>query len=158
MTSKFTIQQVALQTGLSIHTLRYYEKIGLLPRIERASNNHRQYSVEDVAWMEFLIRLRETGMSIQEMLDFTSLVRQHPNEVGERRVLLEQHRNNVRKHLEELTHHLKVIDLKIEHYQYLEATGENDHSCIFWKQFLEGREGEEWVEGEEGLEGGESNY
>ena len=96
MTSKFTIQQVASRTGLSIHTLRYYEKIGLLPRIERASNNYRQYSAEDVAWLEFLIRLRETGMSIQEMLDFTNLVRQRPDEVGERRVLLEQHRNKVK--------------------------------------------------------------
>ena len=137
--SKFTIQQVAESTGLSIHALRYYEKIGLLPTIERASNNHRQYCVEDVAWLEFLIRLRETGMSIQEMQDFTNLVRLSPNEVGERRVLLEEHRDRVKKHLEELTHNLKIIEMKVEHYQYLEATGENDRSCIFWKQYLEKR-------------------
>ncbi len=135
--SKFTIQQVAESTGLSIHALRYYEKIGLLPSIERASNNHRQYSAEDVAWLEFLIRLRETGMSIQEMLAFTNLVRQHPNQVGERRLLLEQHRDRVKQHLEELTHNLQIIDTKVEHYKYLEATGENDQSCIFWKQYLE---------------------
>lgn len=135
MTDKFTIQQVASKTGLSIHALRYYEKIGLLPTIERASNNHRQYSAEDVAWLEFLIRLRETGMSIQEMQNFTKLVRQRPNEVGERRLLLEQHRDRVKQHLEDLTKNLKIIDMKIEHYQYLEATGENDRSCIFWKQY-----------------------
>ena len=135
--SKFTIQQVAESTGLSIHALRYYEKIGLLPTIERASNNHRQYCASDVAWLEFLIRLRETGMSIQEMLDFTNLVRQRPNQVGERRVLLEEHRDRVKQHLEDLAKNLKIIEMKIEHYRYLEATGENDQGCIFWKQYLE---------------------
>lgn len=135
MTDKFTIQQVASTTGLSIHALRYYEKIGLLPTIERASNNHRQYCAEDVAWLEFLIRLRETGMSIQEMQDFTTLVRQRPNEVAERRLLLEQHRDRLTQHLQDLTKNLKIIDMKIEHYKYLEAAGENDRSCIFWKQY-----------------------
>ena len=137
MTDKFTIQQVASITGLSIHALRYYEKIGLLPTIERASNNHRQYSAEDVAWLEFLIRLRETGMSIQEMQDFTNLVRQRPNQVEERRLLLEKHRDRVTQNLQELAQNLKIIEMKIEHYQYLEETGENDHSCIFWKQYLD---------------------
>ncbi|NMG05835.1 MerR family transcriptional regulator [Brasilonema sp. UFV-L1] len=137
MTSEFTIQQVAQATGLSIHALRYYEKVGLLAPIQRAANGHRRYSAEDVAWLEFLVRLRETGMSIQRVLAFADLVRQRPNEVGERRVLLEEHRNQVKKHLEELTHHLQVIELKIEHYKQLEATGESDHNCIFWKHYLE---------------------
>jgi DNA-binding transcriptional MerR regulator len=137
MMSQFTIQQVAKSTGLSIHALRYYEKVGLLAPIQRASNGHRRYSAEDVAWLEFLARLRETGMSIQRVLAFADLVRQCPNQVGERRVLLEEHRNQVKQNLEELTIHLQVIDLKIEHYKHLEATGENDRNCIFWKHHLE---------------------
>ncbi len=126
MTSKFTIQQVAQKTGLSIHTLRYYEKVGLLAPIQRASNGHRQYSAEDITWLEFLVRLRETGMSIQKVLAFADLVRQRPNEVGERLVLLEEHRDRVKKNLEQLTHHLQVIEMKIEHYKHLEATSESD--------------------------------
>lgn len=137
MTTEFTIRQVAEATGLSIHALRYYEKVGLLAPIQRASNGHRQYSTEDIAWLEFLVRLRETGMSIKKVIAFADLVRQRPNEVSERRVLLEEHRNQVKQHLEELTHHLQVIDLKIEHYKQLEATGENDRNCIFWKHHLE---------------------
>jgi DNA-binding transcriptional MerR regulator len=137
MTTEFTIQQVAKATGLSIHALRYYEKVGLLAPIQRASNGHRRYSAEDVAWLEFLVRLRETGMPIQRVLAFADLVRQRPNEVGERRVLLEEHRNQVKQNLEELTLHLQAIDLKIEHYKHLEATGENDRNCIFWKHHLE---------------------
>ena len=65
MIGKFSIQQVAQKTGLSIHTLRYYEKVGLLAPIQRGKNGHRQYSIEDIIWLEFLVRLRETGMSIQ---------------------------------------------------------------------------------------------
>ncbi|MFG6102923.1 MerR family transcriptional regulator [Leptothoe sp. EHU-05/26/07-4] len=136
MTTELTIRQAAEATGLSIHTLRYYEKVGLLAPIYRASNGHRRYSAEDIAWLEFLVRLRETGMPIKKVIAFADLVRQHPNEVSERRVLLEEHRNQVKQHLEELTHHLQVINLKIEHYQQLEATGENDHNCIFWKHHL----------------------
>ncbi len=137
MTTEFTLRQVAKATGLSIHTLRYYEKVGLLAPIFRTANGHRRYSAEDIAWLEFLVRLRETGMPIKKVIAFADLVRQHPNEVSERRMLLEEHRNQVKQHLEELTHHLQVIDLKLEHYKQLEATGENDHSCIFWKHHLE---------------------
>jgi DNA-binding transcriptional MerR regulator len=137
MTSKFTIQQVAQKTGLSIHTLRYYEKVGLLAPIQRASNGHRQYSAEDITWLEFLVRLRETGMSIQKVLAFADLVRQRPDQVRERLVLLEEHREQVKKDLEELTQHLQVIEMKIEHYQHLETTGKSDRNCIFWKHYLE---------------------
>jgi DNA-binding transcriptional MerR regulator len=137
MTSEFSIQQVAEATGLSIHALRYYEKVGLLAPIQRASNGHRRYSAEDVVWLEFLVRLRETGMPIQKVLAFADLVRQYPDQVNDRRVLLEEHRDRVQQHLEELTHHLQIIDLKIEHYKHLEATGESDRDCIFWKRYLE---------------------
>ena len=137
MNSKFTIQQVSQKTGLSIHTLRYYEKVGLLAPIPRRTNGHRQYSAEDITWLKFLLRLRETGMSIQKVLAFADLVRQHPDEVGERLVLLEEHRERVKKNLEELTNHLQVIEMKIEHYKYLKATGESDRNCIFWKRYLE---------------------
>ena len=137
MNTELTIQQVAEVTGLSTHALRYYEKIGLLAPIQRAANGHRRYSAEDVAWLEFLVRLRATGMPIQKVLAFADLVRQRPHEVHERRVLLEEHRDRVKKHLEELTYNLCIIELKIEHYKQLEATGESDRNCIFWKNYLE---------------------
>lgn len=137
MVNEFTIQQVAEATGLSIHALRYYEKVGLLAPIQRASNGHRRYSAEDIVWLKFLVRLRETGMPIQKVLAFANLVRQHPNQVSHRRVLLEEHRDRVKQHLEELTNHLKAIDLKIDRYKHLETTGESDRNCIFWKDYLE---------------------
>lgn len=66
MGTDFTIQQVAALTHLSEHTLRYYERIGLLDPIYRASSGHRRYSTHDIGWIEFLIRLRTTGMPISK--------------------------------------------------------------------------------------------
>ena len=64
MGTDLTIQQVAALTQLSEHTLRYYERIGLLDPVNRASSGHRRYSTGDIAWIEFLTRLRTTGMPI----------------------------------------------------------------------------------------------
>jgi DNA-binding transcriptional MerR regulator len=136
MTSEFTIQQVAEATGLSVHAVRYYEKAGLLAPISRAANGHRRYSAEDIVWLEFLVRLRATGMSIQQVLEFANLVREQPTNVQQRRLLIEAHRNKVKQNIEELTNHLNVIELKIEHYKHLEATGESDKNCIFWNNYL----------------------
>ena len=62
METGLTIQQVAHRMGLSIDTLRYYERIGLLEPVRRAQNGHRRYTQQDLAWIDLLIRLRNTGM------------------------------------------------------------------------------------------------
>lgn len=116
-----TIQQVAQQTGLSVHTLRYYERNGLLEPIHRASSGHRRYSVEDIARIEFLTRLRATGMPIRQMQEFIQLFRERPTAIAERRHILEAHEQQVRAHIEELTQNLEVIQWKIRHYEELEA-------------------------------------
>ena len=125
-----TIQQVASATGLSVHTLRYYERNGLIEPIERAANGHRRYSAQNIAWIEFLTRLRTTGMPIRQMQQFAALVREKPDEVQGRRILLEIHRSAVQKRLDELSHHLAVIDWKIQHYQELEKAFKDDQDCI----------------------------
>lgn len=122
METELTIQQVAALTGLSMHTLRYYERIGLLDPVNRASNGHRRYSAGDIAWIEFLIRLRATGMSICRMQQFADLRRQGSATFGERRALLEAHYLDVQNRLQELHHHLAAIEEKMKHYQELEQT------------------------------------
>lgn len=62
--NNLTIQQVAAATGLTEHTLRYYERIGLIHPIVRAGSGHRRYCERDIWWIEFLMKLRNTGMSI----------------------------------------------------------------------------------------------
>jgi DNA-binding transcriptional MerR regulator len=126
-----TIQQVASATGLGVHTLRYYERNGLIEPIERAANGHRRYSAQNIAWIEFLTRLRTTGMPIRQMQQFAALVREKPDEVQGRRILLEIHRSTVQKRLDELSQHLAVIDWKIQHYQELEQAEGSDQDCIY---------------------------
>jgi DNA-binding transcriptional MerR regulator len=125
-----TIQQVASATGLGVHTLRYYERNGLIEPIERAANGHRRYSAQNIAWIEFLTRLRTTGMPIRQMQQFAALVREKPDEVQGRRILLEVHRSAVQKRLDELSQHLAVIDWKIQRYQELEESTKNEQDCI----------------------------
>ncbi len=73
---KLTIQQVAEATGLSVYTLRYYERIGLIHPIGRAENPHRRYTADDIGWIDFLKKIRATGMSMQQMQAYAELQRQ----------------------------------------------------------------------------------
>jgi DNA-binding transcriptional MerR regulator len=120
MDTELSIQQVAEITQLSTHTLRYYERIGLLAPIERASSGHRRYSSQDIAWIDFLTRLRATGMPIREMQQFAELRRQGDRTFSQRRQLLEIHQQQVHRQIDELTQNLKVIQEKIQHYRELE--------------------------------------
>jgi DNA-binding transcriptional MerR regulator len=120
MDVELSIQQVAATTRLSTHTLRYYERIGLLAPIERALSGHRRYSSQNIAWINFLTRLRATGMPIREMQQFADLRRQGDRTLTERRQLLEIHQQHVHQQLDDLTQNLKVIQEKIQHYKELE--------------------------------------
>jgi DNA-binding transcriptional MerR regulator len=111
-----TIEQVAELTGLSAHTLRYYERIGLLDPVGRATSGHRRYVAKDLAWIEFLTRLRATGMSIRHMQEFATLRRQGDATIARRCALLEAHQQMVQTHIEELQQNLKAIRQKIEMY------------------------------------------
>jgi DNA-binding transcriptional MerR regulator len=121
MDTDLTIQEVAKLTGLSVHTLRYYERNGLLKPVPRAANGHRRYSSADIASIEFLTKLRMTGMSIRQMQEFAKLVRENPHStISERREILENHECQVLQQLEELHHNLAVIQKKIQLYKELE--------------------------------------
>ncbi len=130
MTTALTIQQVAHKTALSVYTLRYYERCGLIAPVGRASNGHRRYSESDIRWIEFLNRLRLTGMPIRQMQQYARLVRQYPDTAfGERKQLLEDHRKAVSEQIQQLQENLAVVDWKIQHYSNLEAKL-NEHNNL----------------------------
>src|SRR5262245_41906759 len=114
---RLTIQQVAEATALSVHTLRYYERIGLIHPIGRASNTHRRYTQDYVGWIDFLMKLRATGMSIQQMQAYAELQRQGDDSLPERLEMLKALRNKVEAHMRELHDNLNLICYKIEYYQ-----------------------------------------
>ncbi|MEO0395630.1 MAG: MerR family transcriptional regulator [Leptolyngbyaceae cyanobacterium] len=121
MPQELTIQQVAQATGLSTHTLRYYERCDLIAPIHRASNGHRRYSAQDIRWIQFLTKLRMTGMPIRQIQQYATLLRQQPDAVQARRALLETHRQTIVQQIQELQENLTVIDWKIQHYKEIEA-------------------------------------
>lgn len=116
---RLTIQEVAEVTGLSAHTLRYYERVGLIHPIDREQNTHRRYTSDDVGWIEFLTKLRATGMSIRDMQRYAELQRRGDGTLPERVEMLKALRDKVEAHMDELNEHLRLIYYKIEIYQKL---------------------------------------
>lgn len=114
---RLTIQEVAQATGLSAHTLRYYERVGLIHPIDREQNSHRRYTQDDVGWINFLTKLRATGMSIRDMQMYAELQRRGDETLPERVEMLKALRDKVEAHMDELNEHLKLIYYKIEIYQ-----------------------------------------
>ena len=127
MSDLLTIQQVADKTGLSAHTLRYYEKIGLIQAVDRAQNGHRRYSPGDVGWLDFLKCLRSTGMPVREVKRYSELFEDGDATLAERRELLETHRARIQADLRELMANLDAINYKIAYYQDLEADAARGH-------------------------------
>ena len=114
---KLTIQEVTQATGLSAHTLRYYERIGLIHPIGREQNTRRCYTADDVGWIDFLLKLRATGMSIKDMQRYAELQRQGDETLPERVEMLKSLRDTVEAHIDELNEHLKLIYYKIDIYE-----------------------------------------
>ena len=110
------IGQLAQRSGLSAHTIRYYEQIGLLPRADRDRSGQRDYDASILTCIEFLERLKTTGMPIRDMLRYAALRGSGSGADAERRALLERHRQNVRAHVADLQACLLVLDTKIAGY------------------------------------------
>ncbi|MGF7050711.1 DNA-binding transcriptional MerR regulator [Paenibacillus sp. DS2015] len=118
---ELSIQQVAARTGLSVHTLRYYEKIGLMEPICRATNGHRSYQAHDLEWIRLLMRLRSTGMPITEMQRFADMMRLGDGGIRQRRELLEEHEQQLLLQVKDLQDTLIVLRDKITYYRSWEA-------------------------------------
>jgi DNA-binding transcriptional MerR regulator len=117
MESTYTIQEAAQQTGVTTHTLRYYERMNLLGPIDRDGSGYRQFTARDLASVKFLTKLRATKMPIRQMQQFAELQRQGLASAHQRRLLLEAHYEAVRANQQELNHSLEVISKKIAYYK-----------------------------------------
>jgi DNA-binding transcriptional MerR regulator len=114
-----TITEVSERTGLSPDTLRYYERAGLMEPVGRTSGNHRSYSTDDLDWLAFLLRLRETGMSIADMQHFAELRSAGPPTIAERLSILREHHRGLQDRIRGLRRSSKALDDKINHYEQL---------------------------------------
>ncbi|MEU8434609.1 MerR family transcriptional regulator [Streptomyces sp. NPDC029216] len=114
--TRYTISEVEARTGLTQHTLRWYERIGLMPHVDRSHSGQRRFSDKDLGWLAFVGKLRATGMSVADMVRYAELVREGDHTVDERRALLERTRHEVLARVAELTDALDVLDCKIAMY------------------------------------------
>ncbi|GKX57642.1 transcriptional regulator [Leminorella grimontii] len=110
------IGTLAKKVGLTPHTLRYYERIGLLPPVYRDAGGQRDYDEVTLQRLEFLGKMRTTGMPLRQMRRYVSLVVLGDATIAERRALLEAHRDDVHARMLELENCLAVLDKKIEGY------------------------------------------
>ena len=122
-TSNLSVSGMGAVTGLSPHALRYYEKIGVLRPVARAANGHRRYNKDDVAWIEFVLRLKHTGMPLDQIREYARLRAQGDGTIAPRLHVLEQHRDSLIARIADLQKNLGAIDSKIARYRRaLEST------------------------------------
>lgn len=113
-----SIAEAAEATGLTAHTLRYYERDGLLlDSVDRAASGHRRYTEQDLGWIRLVTKLRATGMPVREIRLYADLVRAGEGNEDERLALLRAHRDRVRAQLDEVATHLLAIEGKIAVYE-----------------------------------------
>lgn len=119
MSQYYTPGQVAERFDVSIDTLRYYERIGVLNPIERASSGHRRYSAADVELLDLVRCLRDTGMPIADLRRFADLIRAGDATVPERLALLAEHESHITDHIAVLQSRQRHIRDKIAYYRSL---------------------------------------
>lgn len=109
--------EVSQKVGLSAHTLRWYEQMGLLDPVPRDSAGRRRYRERDVERLNLLTKMRATGMSVRDMVRYIELVREGGSTLPARLALLEEHRIGVLRQIDDLQRDLSVIDRKISIYR-----------------------------------------
>ena len=112
----YSIHEVCERTGLTAHTLRYYEKERLLPSVGRSAGGFRQYTDEDMESLTMICCLKNTGMSLQDIARFMELTREGDQTLRERCELLKRHRERVLERMEEMQRHLEKVSCKVEYF------------------------------------------
>lgn len=110
------ISQIAAQTGLTIDTIRYYERVGLCPPIHKGGDGVRAYTLENLGWLTLLASLRETGMPLKEMAEFARLYQAGDTTVAQRKVMLQAHATRLQDKHAALAKCEALLALKIERY------------------------------------------
>lgn len=122
MTSTFlTIGELAQLSGLTPHTIRFYESAGVLRPSSRAANGHRRYQQDDVVWIEFVLRLKLAGMPLTQIKQYAALREQGDETLQQRLAMLKLHRDCLAARMSELSECAIVLDDKIRVYRKLIA-------------------------------------
>src|SRR5215469_10111092 len=136
----YTIRTMAERSGMTAHTLRYYERVGLIQPVGRARNGHRRYSQADAAWLNFLHSMRATNMPIREIQRYAALRSAGESTVEQRRQLLEEHQATIASQIAALERAHTLLTQRIDNYRKVENRNqladpvltepETDHSAL----------------------------
>jgi DNA-binding transcriptional MerR regulator len=127
----YSINEIVKVTGIPASTLRYYEQEGILPEVTRNINGRREYNEKALEWLELVVALKDTGMSIEEIKTYTKLILQGKETLVARRKFLSVHKNNVEKSLAKTQYHLEKVIRKIALYDVLLYKKESDSDDPF---------------------------
>lgn len=111
------ISEISKLSGLSIHTLRFYEKEGLINNISRNNSGRRVYSENDLAWLNWIQRLKSTGMSLDSIKQFSNLRSVGDSSISERKNMLTAHAKKLKSDIDRLQTELEVVEFKVASYQ-----------------------------------------
>ncbi|MDR1493466.1 MAG: MerR family transcriptional regulator [Planctomycetaceae bacterium] len=114
-----TIAEIAKKYGLTTDTLRYYERIGLIPAIKRNENGVRNYSEEDGNWVEFIKCMRSAGVQIEALVEYVALFQQGESTHSARKQILIAQRDHLIERIAEMQSFLERLNSKIENYDLL---------------------------------------
>ncbi|WP_339282744.1 MerR family transcriptional regulator [Paenibacillus polymyxa] len=116
-----TIKEVTEITEIAAHTLRYYEKEGLLPHVKRNENGKRLYDEEDLSWIHFVTALRATGMPIAQIQQYVYLYKEGDSTISERKLMMLNHKKEIERSIRDLYFNLDKINYKLALYDVLES-------------------------------------
>lgn len=115
------IAEAASKSGLSVDTIRYYEKSGLVPGIRRGPDGHRRFTGENVDWLTLLYWLRKTGMPLKTMNRFAALYREGDRTMPDRKAILLEHAEHLKKRRSDLDRCEEILACKIAIYENREG-------------------------------------
>ncbi len=118
-----TISEVSKKYGLTQDTLRYYERIGLIPHVNRTSSGIRDYDEESCKWIEFIKCMRSAGLSIEALIEYVALTGEGDSTISARKELLVLEREKLLERIEEMQKTLERLNYKISRYEEAEVTG-----------------------------------
>ena len=112
-----TIAEVSKRFGLTPDTLRYYERIGLLPEVGRTACGIRDYTEDDCLWVEYIKCMRDAGVSVETLVEYVRLFRMGPETIPARKKLLLEQREQIVERIESLNAVLAKLDWKLDGYE-----------------------------------------
>jgi len=121
-----TIAEVSKKFDLSQDTLRYYERIGLLPGVTRKKSGIRNYEEEDCRWIEFIKCMRSAGLPIEVLIEYVNLFQQGDTTIGARKELLAEQRKQLVEKMEAMKKTIERLDYKLESYENAVVSKENE--------------------------------